>query len=321
MIDLSIIIPVFNVEEYIADCLESLINQEYDSFEILVVNDGSKDRSIHIAEQYQKRSDKIRILHKENGGLSSARNYGLQFARGNYVWFVDSDDYIRENVLGNLLKKINGRDIDAVCFNAYNHFPDGSTKLVRKNLQQQDELFKGIELFQLFLRRKAYIQAVWSFIYRRDFLQRNSISFVEDLIHEDEPYTAIVLTKAERVTFFNEAIYFHRIRSGSIMTQTLTDKQINDVFIIIDFLQKLSGLYPEYRTVYKFRIFCIVVVLLYRVNGTEFKSVTVKRIMKLDSFNILFSNIPAFKEKLEYLLVWLKLHILLFRMNILKQNL
>ena len=125
--DLSIIIPVYNVEKYIEKCLLSCIKQDisYEDYEIVVVNDGSPDNSITIVERIAKDYSNIRIINQENQGLSGARNTGMKHAKGNYIWFVDSDDYIEENCLGRIVSYLNG-DLDILQLQYRHVFEDGT---------------------------------------------------------------------------------------------------------------------------------------------------------------------------------------------------
>ena len=155
-IDLSIIVPVYNVEAYIAECLNSLVNQNYQDYEIIVVDDGSPDGSMIIADDIAKKSDKIKIMHKENGGLSSARNFGLEHASGQYIWFVDSDDRIETDCLAQLVERMKKYDLDILSFNAYHCAKNGRKRLRRKKLNSGSMIFNGPEFWRFLITEKAY---------------------------------------------------------------------------------------------------------------------------------------------------------------------
>lgn len=209
---ISIIIPIYNVEQYIEQCLVSILEQSYDNLEVILVNDGTKDNSMKIIEKYL--SDlRIKVINKENGGLSSARNAGLDIATGEYISFVDSDDWIEIEKLMELYKIAKEENLDIIIGNA-KYYPK-MEKIHKKNYYG---IKTGIELLIEMLEKKDYLETVWKCIYKREFLKENNIKFIEGLLHEDTPFMFECLLKAKQVKYEDIVFYFYRQREGSIVT-------------------------------------------------------------------------------------------------------
>ena len=223
---ISIIIPVYNVERYLSQCLDSVLNQSYDGdYEVICVDDGSTDGSPAILEEYAGKSDKIKIIRQENRGLGGARNTGLRAARGRYVWFVDSDDWIEQEALATLAKSIGDEDI--VCFNGRRYFEDGTVEIPDSGIEEGN--LTGWEYYGRYAlsKRNFHFVCVVLRIYRREFLLADGLFFEEGIYHEDNLFTPIVCYYAASVRVIPDILYVYRIRQGSI-TQSFTDKRIFD---------------------------------------------------------------------------------------------
>lgn len=231
MVNVSVIVPVYNVEEYLAECLDSIINQTFADIEIICVNDGSTDDSLNILEHYQKLDNRIKIINKENGGLSSARNEGMKFAKGKYILFVDSDDYCSTTAIEECFKNAENNSSDVVVFD-----------FVWKNLSNRTFSLLTIEKFGKTYENKPFNKdsmgaydykeipvSVWTKFYRKDFLIENNITFYEDMVFEDVPYWTSVFIKAKRITYLPVPLYFYRKdRDGAITSKR--GKEVFDVF-------------------------------------------------------------------------------------------
>lgn len=234
---LSIIIPIYNVEQYIEQCLVSILNKTYKDLEIILVNDGSKDNSMKIIKKYL--SDKrIKVINKKNGGLSSARNVGLKIATGEYIAFVDSDDWIRIDKLVELYNIIQNEKLDLIIGNG-EYYP--SKEKIQKNIYIG--IKTGIEIFEEMLRKKDYLETVWKCIYSKKFLQENNIKFIEGLLHEDIPFMFECLIKAKRIKYENINFYIYRRREGSITTTKNTKK----LFHVLYGIERILEVYKENR--------------------------------------------------------------------------
>lgn len=216
---LSFIVPVYNAERYIGECLASLLEQdiEKEDYEIVCVNDGSRDASPVILQQWQEQHPNIVILHQGNGGVVSARNAGLGAARGEYIWFVDADDFIKPNILGTLREKVRSESCDRLILGGY-EFTDALTE---KEKQQSQ---KG----QLPINCPWYDSVVWRGLLRREFLEEHNLFFrYPDLTHgEDGLYMYEVSICNPATAEIGEALYFYRVHSGSAETaQSLANQK------------------------------------------------------------------------------------------------
>ena len=217
---ISIVIPMYNVEKYIGDCLESIARQEYESLEVICVDDGSTDSSLVIAEEWKNLHPtmEITILRQANAGLSAARNTGLKAATGEYVFFLDSDDWLEKDALERLAKHIHGEDL--ICFSGRKWYQDTQMYEVADKLQSAtyDTGWEYYNENALQSRRFPFVCAVLR-LYRRKFLLENDLYFTEGIYHEDNMLTPYVCLYAQATKVVNESIYVYRIREGSITTQ------------------------------------------------------------------------------------------------------
>lgn len=240
MIKLSIIIPVYNVEKYIERCLHSCIKQDLpqDEYEVIVVNDGSPDRSPMIAEQIAKEYSNIKIIHRENGGLSAARNTGVSVALGEYVWFVDSDDWIEENCLKRLTDTLYNDNLDALVINGVRVI-NGEH---RKNPPRAftDRILTGTE----FLKETVVNCAAVITVYKREILLNNNLHFMEGIYHEDAEFTPRAYYFINRIGIKNYHLYYNYLNPASI-TQTPNPKKGFDLIKVARSLDKFKKSLPN----------------------------------------------------------------------------
>lgn len=219
---LSIIVPVYNVERYVYKCIKSLEEQDLNKehYEIIVVNDGSLDNSISIVKQLQTEFNNIHILNKSNGGLSSARNFGLQHAKGDYIWFVDSDDYIEKNVLKSLICKLENENLDLLGLNSYDVWEE-------KENETYDARFQPLKIItgEEYIKSYPIRVSACFVIIKKDILIKNNILFMEGIIHEDNEFALRLHRHIKRMTFERNRIYNYVHREGSITT-TKNESQI-----------------------------------------------------------------------------------------------
>lgn len=217
---ISIIIPVYNVELFIERCLSSVVNQSQTPFEVLLIDDGSLDGSSRICEFYADKYEFIKYFKKENGGLSDARNYGIEKATGDYLLFLDSDDYIEIDTNKKIteLVKNNNKDIDIFVGNA-NRYEEGNCEKIN-NLFQDNVKRNGIEYLFESLKRDNLLVPTWLHIYKREFILINNLFFKKGIYHEDEEHTPRALLKAKTVLPTKITHYNYMIRENSIMTSS-----------------------------------------------------------------------------------------------------
>lgn len=219
----SVIVPVYNVEKYLEKCLDSLVNQDFSDYEIIIVNDGSPDNSQKIIDKYVKKYDFIKSFIKENGGLSSARNYGIDKSCGNYLAFVDSDDYVDKNFLKELYSAITKDKSDiAVCEFSY-LFEDGRSIRSYSNLKYTDDSLKKY----LLTPPMAPIRLI-----KKDLFK--SLKFKEGIYYEDLELCPKLAKYAKKVSFVDLSLYNYLMRDSSIMHQKEFNKKLYDIYTVLD---------------------------------------------------------------------------------------
>lgn len=232
MPSLSIIIPVYNVEKYLRKCLDSVLADNQFAGQVICVNDGSTDGSLAILEQYASKYPNIEVHSQSNAGLSVARNTGFDKATGDYVFFVDSDDWILPKTITKVLARINGEDV--IYFNAKKYYEATST-WDEECLVQEIHNIDGQSYFALAMNQKTnlpFVCVVGGF-YSRMFLLRNNLYNEPGIYHEDSYFTPQVLLKAKNVSRIDVTLYAYRIRTCGSITTNVRDKHIADRLFII----------------------------------------------------------------------------------------
>ena len=223
----SIIIPVYNVEPYLRECLDSVLAQTCADWEAICVNDGSTDGSLEILQEYAAKDARFRIINQPNKGLSAARNAGVHDANGEYILFLDSDDWIVPDALERLNKRINGQDM--ICFTGQKYNEQDKTYLPADVLTPAIYSNGMTYYYANALRFYAFpfVCAVLR-LYRRAFLQEHNLLFEEGIYHEDNLFTPMACYYARRVNVIPDSLYIYRIRAHSIMT-TAQPKRFADM--------------------------------------------------------------------------------------------
>lgn len=227
----SIIVPVYNVEKYIEKCLDSIYNQTYEDYEVIVVNDGTKDNSMEHVKKYS-----VKVITQKNQGLSEARNSGVKAATGEYLIFLDSDDYIEKNLLKELAKSLKNEP-DLVRFQIQEVFEDGKVN----QFPEKDFYDKsGEEAFKL-ITSYHYVENAWCYAIKRKYYQKEKFSFKKGTIHEDFGLIPLVIIKAKKVNSISYIGYNYLQRQGSIMSNKnydKTKKKVEDFYNHYHFLEK-----------------------------------------------------------------------------------
>lgn len=234
--ELSIIVPIYNVENYLRECLDSLYAIKGMKKEIILVNDGSTDGSLGIIMEYQeKHHNNTVVVDKRNGGLSSARNAGLHVARGNYVAFIDSDDFIDPLLFEKFYDETVKEKLDVGVGNMRYYMAGKSgSPLFRSDLIRDSETVDGRKFLDMVMEKpKCFREEVVDDLYRREFLIENKLFFREGILHEDTLFTPMVYLKAKKVRYLDYPFYFYRQRVGGIMS-AVTQKSIDSLKLICE---------------------------------------------------------------------------------------
>lgn len=232
----SIVVPVYNVEKFLDKCIESLINQTYKNIEILLVNDGSTDKSLSICKSYEKKDKRIKVINKKNGGLSDARNVGISNAKGEYIMLVDSDDYIELDSCEKLLKYCK-KGADIIAGNAYRITDGKKSKMYHL---YHNECVSGERFLLEGFKQKSIPMASWLLIYKKSFLEKNNLKFKVGIYHEDEEFTPRTLLKAKVVCSSDVYFYNYIIRDNSITTKKDKSKNAKDLYSTFCELEQIT---------------------------------------------------------------------------------
>mgnify|MGYP004458462943 CR=1 FL=1 len=229
---ISIIVPIYNVEKYIRKCIESIINQTYRNIEIILVDDGSPDNCGKICDEYAKKDSRVKVIHKKNGGLSDARNKGTEVATGEYIMYVDSDDYIELSACEELYNIINAGNVDIVCYNfkkvdELGNIIDNKKIYSQGNSKKEIEMsFKDAMIDNLYRKHIRY--EAGSKIYANKIAKK--ISFPTNMLAEDFATFYKFLAEARKIIFYDRCLYNYVQRNGSIMAEK-KEKLYLDMFI------------------------------------------------------------------------------------------
>lgn len=222
---ITVIVPVYNVEDYLDRCVESIVNQTYKNLEIILVDDGSPDRCPEMCDKWKEKDNRIRVIHKANGGLSDARNCAIRIAKGEYYLLVDSDDYIVEDAVERLEKYADDEDI--IIAEATIYEPTQIVHRVHTNLVE-NYVYSGPEYSIKAIQVGEWFAAACYNMYRTDFIRSNNLYFTVGILHEDIEYIPRLFLAADRVKYFHFEFYRYMVREGSIC-ETKSAKHFDDL--------------------------------------------------------------------------------------------
>lgn len=247
IIKVSVIIPVYNVEKYLEQCVSSVTGNTLKEIEIICVDDGSTDNSPDILKNFAEKDGRVKIITKENGGLSSARNAGLNVAAGKYILFLDSDDYLDSYALEYLYCEAAAADLDQLFFGAKLFYDEDYTPVDKTPDYTRKADYNGVmsgrEMFSIMSENADFKPSACLQIIKRKLLEDNSIRFIEGILYEDNPFTIQCLSLAERVRYDDIAFYNRRMRGNSIVTGTSALKSSFNYFLVVNHIKELAQRY------------------------------------------------------------------------------
>ena len=309
---ISVIVPVYNVEDYLRKCLDSIVNQTYKNLEIILIDDGSTDNSGKICDEYAAKDNRIKLIHKPNGGLSDARNAGLEIAKGEYIGFVDSDDYIAEDMYEFLYNFAAENNLDVAMCTACNVYDNGKIEHPRDFetilLSKKDEIIEN-----LFINKCGGSAVnVWSKLFKKEVL--NNCKFAIGKTSED---AFIILNWIDNTTRFgrsSEVKYYYVQRKHSITHRFLYSPKILDVVDAYALnLKIISQKYPKCKDIAKVRFFWALrtaVEQIYICEDCKNHNHIIKKmqnILRKNLIDILTSNYITLKGKIRYIIIALNL--------------
>lgn len=304
---ITVIVPIYNVENYLKKCLNSIINQQYKKLEILLIDDGSTDLSGKIADEYAAKDNRIKVVHKENGGLSDARNYGLKIMTGEYVTFIDSDDYVTEDYVSfmfNLLKQTNFTAPLAICslINVY-----GNSGRQKDNGNQTEKVLSGKKCIEMMCYHNlvdtcAYAKLGKKELYSNDF-------FPKGKLFEDIGSTYKLLLQCDKVACGFIGKYYYVIRPNSIVTAKFSNKKLDLLEMTDQMAQSVVAAHPDLKNaVLRRQVYARFSTLNQTLNTKNVKDTQLKLIkyIKTNKKAILNRKAPK-RDRLAYYLLCLGL--------------
>jgi len=271
MIKVSVIVPFYNVEQYIEKCLDTLVNQTLNEIEIILVNDGSKDRSIDIVKKYlESYPEKIVYLEKENGGLSDARNYAIPYAKGEYIAFLDSDDYVEENMYNDMYEKAKQENSCMVECDFYWEYPNKRKQDIGIEYKEKKEMLQNVRV------------VAWNKLIKKEILEKTQITFPKGYRYEDVEFTYKLIPYLEKVSFSRKPYVHYVQRQGSISNSQ--NERTKEIFEVLDHVieyYKEKKLYEEYQEVLEYiyarYAFCSSLKRISKIQDKDIKKKLLKR--------------------------------------------
>lgn len=272
---ITVILPVYNVADYLKECLDSLLTQTYTDFELVVINDGSTDNSLEIIKEYEKKFEQIIVISQKNKGLSEARNAGYSHIKGKYTYFLDSDDFILPKTFENLIKRAEKNQLDLIKFDACS-FSEKNMKIQMTNYDSSGYL----EMDKLYTRdeylnkvENNFMPAVWMYFIKSSIILEQQLYFKKNILHEDEVFTVQLLQHCHRVMYDSNQYFQRRYRENSIMTANISKnkKSIQSKVEIIELFQDMINSNSSdqvYNQFVKSRQSDIFTVLIFEKNGS-----------------------------------------------------
>ncbi|MBR6101082.1 MAG: glycosyltransferase [Ruminococcus sp.] len=243
----SAVIPVYNAEKYLAECVDSVLSQTWGNIQVILVDDGSPDNCGMICDEYAEKDSRVTVIHQPNGGASAARNAGIRAAEGKYVLFLDSDDRITPDAVEKLTAFAEKECTDIVLFDA-EIFNDGfEGKSFRSSYARKHTYptAPGHVMLRQMIEQDEYFASIPLMFFDTAFFRENSLSFYNGIMHEDELFVPVAMVKAERAGHINEKLYIRRMRNGSVMASRESIKGFNGMYVCMRELLKAVREYPS----------------------------------------------------------------------------
>jgi len=306
----TIVIPVYNVEKYIDTCIQSVIAQTFTDIEIILVDDGSTDSSGEICDRYKVEDSRITVYHTENGGLSAARNYGINRANGDYITVIDSDDFVALDFIEYLFKLIDENESDiAVC--DYSFVDEDCRSYRPRELKEHIKTWSGEAALKRMLYQKEFTNSAWTKLYKKSLFE--NIRYPNGKLYEDMGTTYKLIMKSSKVTFGSSKKYYYRQRANSIMLSAFDLRKLDCVELAQNMVSEISQKMPKLQYAAKARAFSAYFHILLQIpNASEYKEVRKKLYTNIKKERLvnLFNVNSRVKNKVSALISFLGLDIL-----------
>ncbi len=244
-LEFSIIVPAYNVEKYIGSCIESILQQSFSDFELLIIDDGSTDETLAVIKQFAERDRRIQLFSKKNAGLSHTRNYGIERATGKFLYFVDADDLLEKDALLHIETQIRSNPNADIIATRYRVMDDKTGSRADVNNFPEKVLLNGTEMSPAEQYAACFLYDDIStmaqlYVVRREYLHRSGLHFCDDILHEDELWTPQLFLNAEKIAYCRASCYLYRINRDGAITSAFSEKHYLDRIFIMDQLRALA---------------------------------------------------------------------------------
>ena len=242
---ISVIVPIYGVEQYLDKCIDSILDQSYTNLEIILVDDGSPDKCGEICERYAIKDKRIRVIHKENGGLSSARNAGMRVMKGEYVTFIDSDDYISPYYVEHLFFALNSINAD-LSISWFKEISEDDTNVNAIATIQNLRRLSQVDCFRKLLYQDGIETSAWGKLYKTKLI--DGLKYPEGELYEDIPVTSAYIFKCNSIAVISNEDYFYLQRNNSIQYQRFDSRKMDGIYHIEAMSEKVIKKYPELKS-------------------------------------------------------------------------
>lgn len=283
----SIIVPIYNVDRYLDECIHSIVNQTYRNLEIILINDGSKDKSYDICKKYANLDNRIILIDKENGGSASAKNYGLKIATGDYIAFVDSDDFIENDMIEYMVEQIVKTNVDIIQCEFVNLYKDSNHV---NQSQIETKILSSQEFLRLFLIEWKN-SLFWNKLFKKEVIE--NLYFQEGRCIDDEFFTYKCVINSTNIAVSNKIVYNYRMRKSSVMRSETSQRQIlrDRIDYLIERYEIITSIYKELDNEFleNMLTYFLIISRNYYINENLINYM--KNILKPIKFKIIASNI------------------------------
>ena len=303
---ISVIVPIYNVEQYLHKCVDSIIRQTYTKLEIILVDDGSLDNCSKICDQYALKDNRIKVIHKKNGGLSDARNVAINLAKGDYITFIDSDDYISSNYIMYLYQmaiKYNCQlSIVQPCVFTENSNP------IYQPIKEHIKILTPIEAIESMFYQRDFETSAWGKLYHKS-LFNNEIRYPKGLLFEDNPVTFRLLYQSNQIVISNQRLYFYLIRANSIEGSIYDKTKINSAVEIIKLMYQYPYITKLVKPAFKCKITSLAFHFVLKMPENSFETKELFRLIKSYRNAVIFNCNARLKTRLACILSYLGLNL------------
>ncbi len=298
--ELSIIIPAYNVEKYIVKCLDSLLMQQVLDCEIIVINDGSTDNTSNVVNEYITNTSKnILLINSQNEGQGIARNRGIELAKGKYIMFVDADDYVMANSLHLLINRMNSENLDILCGN-YEKVDLNGKVIPKNNIEKVLKFTSNVVDAPTFLSENfGFLCYTWTFIYKTEFIKHLDVHFKGKIYLEDTEWLSRIIVNAKRISMLNISFYnYVQTPTSSMRDIHKFEKRINDTLLVTELLKKFQLEYVHNRKInawYNEMISINAIMLISATKKPEYRdymSIVLSEMIVLDLFPLQINRMP-----------------------------